>query len=72
MNNVNNNVLNTLVDTLAATASSPGAGAERAVAVISALCVNDEVPLHRISKFSIGWEMIGTELVPIIDMEFHK
>lgn len=52
----------------------PGAGAQRAAAVIGALNTNTAIPWHMLAKFKVNWVSRTTDeaLCPEVEMEFHK
>jgi hypothetical protein len=63
-------MMNTIVEEAM---KSPGAGAQRAVAVIGTLGTKEEIPWDRVSKFKIGWVNMSDETVfPNIELEFHE
>jgi len=51
----------------------PGAGAQRAIAVLSTLSANQAVPWNRLSKFKVNWVSRTKDdaLCPEVEMEFH-
>lgn len=52
----------------------PGAGAQRAMAVIGALGTKGEVPWDRLSEFKVNWVSITEDdaLCPEIEMKFYE
>jgi hypothetical protein len=63
-------MMNTIVEEAM---KSPGAGAQRAVAVIGTLGTKEEIPWDRISKFKVGWvNMSDGTVFPNIELEFYK
>lgn len=70
MNEATNKALDIFAEISNTLAKTSGTGGERAVAVISALSAHSGL-MDRLKTFDLKWEMVDTELVPDISLDFY-